>query len=138
MPLMMLLGAAPVGAPCVFVGDEIGQAVAHFKPECAVVTRPGSSSLTLQKLKLNNYYPQVYISVGTNGYLNPKLGPNLFTIRKKFTKSKVTWIAPRTAKAQQAVYKTAVYFHDNIVYLSKVRPKGQLRSKDYKTVAKQL
>lgn len=135
---LLLLGASPVGAPCIFVGDEIAQSVSAYKPECAVYTRPGSSSLTLQSLHLNHTYPKVYISVGTNGHLNPKLGPNLFTIRRKLKTSAVTWIAPRNPRGQEAVFETAVHFHDRIVYLSKIRPKGLLRSKDYKAVAQQL
>ena len=138
MLYMLTLLAASAGAPCVFVGDEIAQQVAAYKPECAVVTRPGSSTVTLQKIDLKNYYPKVFISVGTNGYLNPNLGANLFVIRKKFKNASVTWLAPRNSRAQEAVFETAVHFHDQVVYLNKVRPKGVLRAKDYKAVAKIL
>jgi hypothetical protein len=127
-----------VGAPCIFIGDEIAQAVAAYKPECAISARPGASTMTLQKIKLNHTYPKVIISIGTNGYLNPNIGPNLFTIRKKFKNASVVWLAPRNSRAQEAVFETAVHFHDRVVYLNKTRPTGVLRAKDYKAIAKLL
>lgn len=138
MLYLLTLLAASVGAPCVFVGDEIAQAVSAYKPECAVVTRPGSSSLTLQNVTLKHSYPRVYISVGTNGYLNPNMGKNLFAIRRKFKNAAVTWIAPRNRRAEEIVFETAVHFHDRVVYLNKVRPTKALRGKDYEKIAKQL
>jgi len=135
---LLLIGAAPYGGPCVFIGDEIAQSIAVYKPECAVVTRPGSTTATLQRITLKNSYGRVYISVGTNGYLNPQIGPNLFAIRKRVKTMPVTWIAPRNKRAEQAVFETAVHFHDNIVYLNKVRPTKALRATDFKKIAKQL
>lgn len=134
----MILLAAALYLPCIFIGDEVAQRVAHYKPECAVAARPDATSLTMLNFKPANKYSHVYIAVGTSGYLNPNMGKNLFTLRKRYKGMPVTWIAPRNTRGQQIVFETATYFHDNVVYLSRVRPKGIVRDKDYKKIAQSL
>lgn len=134
----MFLLAAALYLPCIFVGDEIAQRVSRYKPECAVAARPDATSLTMLNFKPSNKYSHVYISVGTSGYLNPNMAKNLFTLRKRYKNVTVTWIAPRNTRGAQIVFETATYFHDSVVYVGKVRPKGILREKDYKAIAKHL
>lgn len=136
--MTFLAAAALITTPCLIVGDETAKAVSYYKPECAVVARPEATSATLQKYKPYNQYRKVYISIGQNGYLNPKLLGNLEKIRKHFKNSIVTWIVPRNSRSAALINQTAHKFRDRVVSVSVVRPKGPLRGKDYAKIAAQL
>jgi len=126
---------APV-AGCLLLGDMVAQGLAQYK-QCTLVAGAHWSSARIAQQTIKGTYSRVYIVAGNNDPLNPKLGPNLFLIRRKI-KAPVTWVAPRNPKAQQRVYETAVHFRDRVVYLSKYKSKDGVQPKSYREVAGKL
>lgn len=128
----------PASAGCLIVGDSVAQGLASYHSQCKAVTKVGASSARILRLPIGSGYSEVVISAGSNDPLNPKLGPNLWALRKKFPDAKVTWVAPRNSRAAQRVYETAVMFHDRVVYLGKFKSNDGIHPKDYKAVAKKV
>ncbi len=133
----LLIGAATPSS-CLVVGDSIAKGVASYMPACSVAARIGASSARIKEMTPKEKYGRVIISAGSNDPLNPKLGANLFAIRKNFAGSQVTWLAPRNSRAQQRVYETAVYFKDRVVYLSQFKSSDGIHPKNYAQVARKL
>lgn len=123
---------------CLVLGDSIAQGLAPYRPQCNVVAKEGANSATIARMAPSHPYGVVYVSAGSNDPINPKLGVNLFAIRRKYSHSSVVWIAPRNSRAAERVYETAVYHHDRIVYLAKFKSNDGIHPKDYKAVAKKL
>lgn len=137
---LLLLGAAVPSNSCLVLGADVARQIAKYKPQCDVVAVDGRSSARINDNVPTKRYAVAYVVAGTNDPLNPKLGANLFSIRRKLNAGRVTWVAPYPARASQRVYETAVYFKDGVVYLSKFKQNYSKlgHPKDYKAVAKAL
>jgi hypothetical protein len=135
---LAMLYANSAKAECLVLGDSIAAGVAPYKAACKNVSRVGANSAAIARMAPKGSYSVVYVSAGSNDPLNPKLGENLFAIRRKYPTAKFVWIAPRNSRAAERVYETAIFHHDRVVYTSKLKSNDGLHPKSYSELARKL
>ena len=140
LPLGLIAASGPQSNSCLILGADTARRVAEHKPQCDLVAMDHRGSKRILETTPSRYYDHVILSVGENDSLNPKLGQNMFAIRRKVNGRVVTWLVPYQRRAEQRAFETATHFHDRVIYLRKFKEdKNNLGSpKDFKAVAKAL
>jgi hypothetical protein len=125
---------------CLIIGDSTGvgtaAALAAQDIRCEVRAQVGvSSAPALARQAGATAASHVLVAVGSNDPTNPSLRSNLLRLRRQLAKPRVTWLAPYSPIAAEAVRSVSVTYGDAVIPLAGFASRDRIHPTNYAPVA---